>query len=59
MELTEKELIKKYGTFCKHCNRNCLEPNEYKFICISCNYNVIKRKIELCKFSRKKSLLTD
>ena len=54
MELTEDEIIEKYGKKCLHCNRNCLLPYEYEFTCLSCGFNVIKRKHELSKIQRKK-----
>ena len=54
MELTEEELIQKYVKNCTHCNRNTLPPNEYEFTCVSCGYNVMKRKHELSKIQRKK-----
>ena len=54
MELTEDEMIEKYAKNCGHCNRNTLLPYEYEFTCISCGYNVNKRKHELSKIQRKK-----
>ena len=54
MELTEDEIIQKYGKYCGHCNRNTLLPYEYEFTCFSCGYNVNKRKNELSKKQRKK-----
>ena len=54
MELTEDEIIQKYGKRCGHCNRNILLPYEYEFTCFSCGYNVNKRKHELRKIQRKK-----
>ena len=54
MELTEDEIIQKYGKNCGHCNRNTLLPYEYEFTCFSCGYNVSKRKNELSKIQRKK-----
>ena len=53
MELTEDEIIEKYGKRCGHCNRNTLLPYEYEFTCFSCGVNVIKRKNELSKIQRK------
>ena len=53
MELTEDEIIQKYGKHCGHCNRNTLLPYEYEFTCLSCGYNVNKRKHELSKIQRK------
>ena len=54
MELTEDEINEKYGKKRLHCNRNTLLPNEYEGTCLSCNYNVMKRKNELSKIQRKK-----
>ena len=55
MELTEDQKIEKHGKHCGHCNRNALSPYEYEFTCISCNYNVIKRRHERSKIQRKKN----
>ena len=54
MELSEDEIIEKYGEKCGHCNRNCLLPYEYEFTCLACGYNVIKQKHQLSKIQRKK-----
>ena len=54
MELTEDEIIQKYGKRCGHCNRNTLLPYEYEYTCFSCGYNVNKRKNELTKIQRRK-----
>ena len=54
MELTEDEIILKYAKNCGHCNRNTLLPYEYEFSCLSCGFNVSKRKHELSKIQRKK-----
>ena len=54
MELSEDQIILKYGKHCGHCNRNTLLPYEYEYTCFSCGYNVIKRKNELSKIQRKK-----
>ena len=54
MNLSEDEIIQKYGKHCAHCNRNMLLPYEYEWTCFSCGYNVIKRKHELSKIQRKK-----
>ena len=54
MELTEDEIIQKYAKNCGHCNRNMLLPYEYEWSCISCGFNIIKRKHELSKIQRKK-----
>ena len=55
MELSEDEIIQKYGKNCGHCRRNTLLPYEYEWTCFSCGYNVNKRKNELSKIQRKKS----
>ena len=54
MQLSENEIIQKYGKQCGHCKRNTLLQNEYEFICVSCGYNVNKRKHEPSKIQRKK-----
>ena len=53
MEITEDEIIQKYGKHCGHCNRNTLLPYESKWSCISCGFNFIKRKHELTEIQRK------
>ena len=52
--MSEDEIIQNYGKRCGHCSRNTLLPYEYQFTCFSCEYNVNKRKHELCKIQRKK-----
>ena len=54
MELSEDEMNKKNGTLCKHCDRNKLLPFEYESTCFGCGYNLIKRKHDLSKSSKKK-----
>ena len=54
MELTEEEFMQKYAKKCLHCNRNMLLPYEYEWTCISCGFNINKRKHELSKIQRKK-----
>ena len=54
MELTEDEIIQKHAKNCGHCKRNTLLPYEYEFTCLSCGYNVNKRKHQLSKIQRKK-----
>ena len=54
MELTEDEIIQKYGERCGHCSRNTSQLYDYEFTCSSCGYNVNKRKNELSKIQRKK-----
>ena len=54
MELTEDEIIQKYAENCGHCSRNTLLPYEYEWSCLSCGFNLTKRKHELSKNQRKK-----
>ena len=54
MEITEDEKLEKYAKTSGHCNRNTFLPYEYEFICISCGFNLIKRKQELSKNQQKK-----
>ena len=54
MELTEDEIIQKYAKHGGHCTRNTLLPHENEWSCLSCGYNVNKRKHELSKIQRKK-----
>ena len=54
MELTEDQIIEKYVKKGEHCGRDMLLPYEYGWTCVSCGCNVIKRKHELSKISRKK-----
>ena len=57
MELTEDEIIQKYGKHCGRCNRNTLFPYDYEFTCLACGCNVNKRKHELSKIQRKKNFI--
>ena len=52
MNLSEDQIIEKYGKNCRHRNRNTLLPYEYEFTCLSCGINLIKRKDELTKIQR-------
>ena len=54
MQLSKDQISEKYGTNCDHCNPNTLLPYEYEWTCISCGFNLIKRKHELTKIQRKK-----
>ena len=54
MELTEDEIVQRYGKKWRHCNRKTLLPYEYDFTCFSCGHSVIKRKHDLSKMQRKK-----
>ena len=54
MELTEDEIIQKYGNRCGHCNRNSFLPQENEWSCLSSGFKLIKRKHELSKIQRKK-----
>ena len=53
MELTENQTIKKNVKKCGHCSQNTSFPYEYEWTCVSCKYNVIKRKHKRCKIQRK------
>ena len=55
MELTEDEIIEKNA---KHCKRKTLLPYEYESTCISCGFNLIKRKHEISKIQRNKKKLS-
>ena len=54
MDLTEDQIIEKYGKHYGHCNRNTLLRYEYEFTCVVCGFNLIKRKQELTKTQRIK-----
>ena len=54
MNLSEDEIIQKYGKNFGRCRRNTLLPYEYEWTCFSCGYNVVKRKHELSQIQRKK-----
>ena len=54
MELTEDEIIEKYGERFGHCNRNTMLPYEFELTCFSCRFVVMKRKHQLSKIQRKK-----
>ena len=53
MEITEGEIIKKFAKQYGHFNRNTLLPYEYEWTCISCGFNLVKRKHEHSKIRRK------
>ena len=55
MNLSEDEIIQKYGKHCGHCNRNTLLPYEYEFTCFSCGFNVNKHKHDFSKIRCKKN----
>ena len=54
MQLSEDGIIEKYVKHCGQCNRNPFLPYESEWTCVSCGYNVIKRKQEIIKIQRKK-----
>ena len=54
MQLSEDEIIRKYGKHCRHSNQNTLLPYEYEWIWVSCGFNNIKRKHEPSKIQRKR-----
>ena len=53
MELTEDRIIEKHAKQSGHRSRITLLPFEYEFTCISCGFNLIKRKHELTKIRRE------
>ena len=57
MNLTEDQIIEKYGKRCGHCERNMflafIFKKQYEWSCFDCAYNVVKRKQELSKIQRK------
>ena len=57
MELTGDEIIEKNAKKYGHCKRNTLLPYEYEFTCVSCGFNVNKRKHELSKIQREKKFM--
>ena len=54
MELTDDGIIQKYAKNCGYCKRKTLLPYEYEWTCLSCGFNLYKRKHELSKIQRKK-----
>ena len=58
MELAEDERIEKYAKHCGHCGRNTLFPYENEWTCISCGFNLMKRKHELSGSQRKQIILS-
>ena len=54
MQSTEDEIIEKNGKLGAHFNRNTLLPYDNERTCISCGFNLIKRKHELTRIQRKK-----
>ena len=53
MQLSEDETIEKNDKKCGHCYLNTLLAYEYEWTCISCGFNLIKRKHELSKIQLK------
>ena len=56
-EINEEEIIKKYATICKKCNRNFLLEYENEFVCYICGYIVEKTKNQLTKNTKKRKIL--
>ena len=56
MHLSEDQIFEEHGKICRHCNRNTFLPYEYEFTCLWCRFDLIKRKHELSKIQRKKTL---
>ena len=59
MEVTEKQMIEKYGKQSMQCIRNTLLPCDFDWICVVGRYNVITRKKEHTKFRPRKFLSMD
>ena len=57
MKLSEDELFEKYSKKLLHCNLLTLLSYEVEFNCISCGYQVNKRKHELNQTQPKKRKL--
>ena len=53
MNLSEGEVIGKNAKKCGNCNPNTFLAYEFEINCISCGFNLIKRKYELSKIQRK------
>ena len=54
MQLSKVEYFENYAKNSNHCSRITLISYEYDFNCVSCRYNIIKRKHELPKIQRRK-----
>ena len=59
MNMSEDEIIQKYGRNYGHCKRKTLVPYEHEWSCFSCGFNVNKQKHELSKIQRKKNNFTN
>ena len=57
MDLTEDEILEKYVEKRGHFNGKTILPFECEFTCISCGFNLIKRKHELTRIQPKKSFI--
>ena len=57
MPTNEDEVFEMKARNCLDCTRNTLLPYEYNWTCIACEYNIIKRIIELTKIQRQKTEL--
>ena len=49
--------MKKNAKQCGHCKRNTFLTYGYEWTCVSCGYNVIKRKHEISKIQRKRNFM--
>ena len=54
MELIKDEIIENYAKHCRKCRKNTSLQYEDEYNCVSCGYNILKRKHELTKIQRKK-----
>ena len=59
MDLTKDQTNEKNAKHCGHCGRNTLLPYSYEWTCISCGFNLFKRKHELSRIQRKYFLSID
>ena len=57
MNLSEDQIIEKYGKKCGHCNPNTLLRYEYEWTCFSCGYNVKKTKTRTLLDTSKKKFI--
>ena len=55
MILTDHEKIEKYAKEWKHCIRNAILRSEDEWTCVAWGCNIIKKKNDLTKISKKKN----
>ena len=54
MDISEVEIIQKYGKHCDHCNQNTLLPYEYEFILYFMGIQLSQKKTRSYRIQRKK-----